>query len=177
MENIYSELNYSIINFIGAARSANDFRALKQLGVSDKQIDRLSKMPFDQLQRFKSMRTPIAQVSIDPRHFDLCMDYIVTEATVDDIKNQMIVMDASAAMLAELTGMDPSEYRTRRQRLGLEKASQGRPASLNEHESIIVGQSWSKFSDEPDLLKRYFNVGIDTQIALNRVWAFMQLEQ
>lgn len=177
MENIYSELNYSIVNFIGAANSAHDFRALKQLGLSDDQINRLSKMPFEQLQRFKAMRTPIAEVTINPRHFDLCMDYIISEATIDDIKNQMIKMDASAAMLTELAGMDITEYRSRRTHLGLDKATQGRPASLSSDESIILSQAWSKFQIETDNMMRYFRVGVDTGLPLNKVWAFMQLEQ
>ena len=177
MENIYSELNYSIINFIAAARQANDFRALKQLGLDNQLIERLSKMSFDQMQRFKSLRTPIAKVTVDPRHFELCMDYIVTESTADDIKNQMILMNASAAMLADLAGMDITEFRTRRKRLGLEKASQGRPVSLTADESIILSQAWSKYDDEKNELMRYFKVGVDTKLPLNSVWAFMKLEQ
>ncbi|MBT4195062.1 MAG: hypothetical protein HOE12_12090 [Gammaproteobacteria bacterium] len=62
MENIYSELNTSIVRFIIAAYEANDFRALKQLGLSDKQVKRVIDMPMKQFQRFNAMRTPIATV-------------------------------------------------------------------------------------------------------------------
>jgi len=88
----------------------------------------------------------------------------------------MIQMDASAAMLEALTGMDIMEYRSRRTRLGLDKATQGRPASLNSDESIVLSQSWTKFNDEQDDMMRYFKVGLDTRLPLNKVWAYMRLE-
>ncbi|MBC8209465.1 MAG: DUF2857 family protein [Gammaproteobacteria bacterium] len=177
MENIYSELNTCIVRFIIAAYEANDFRALKQLGLSDKQVKRVIEMPMKQFQRFNAMRTPIAAVEFNPRHFDLCVDYIIKESGADEIKDQMIQMDASAAMLEALTGMDIMEYRSRRTRLGLDKATQGRPASLTSDESITLSQSWMKFNDEQDVTMRYFKVGLDTRLPLNKVWAYMRLEQ
>jgi len=177
MENIYSELNTSIVRFIIAAYEANDFRALKQLGLSGKQVKRIIDMPMKQFQRFNAMRTPIATVEFNPRHFDLCVDYIIKESGEDEIKDQMIKMDASAAMLETLTGMNIMDYRSRRTRLGMDKASQGRPASLTIDESNILSQSWLKFNDEQDDMMRYFKVGLDTRLPLNKVWAYMRLEQ
>jgi len=177
MENIYSELNTSIVRFIIAAYEANDFRALKQLGLSDKQVKRVIDMPMKQFQRFNAMRTPIATVEFNPRHFDLCVDYIVKESGADEIKDQMIQMEASAAMLESLTGMNIMDYRSRRIRLGMDKASQGRPACLSIDESNLLSDSWNKFNDEQDDMMRYFKVGLDTRLPLNKVWACLRLEQ
>ena len=130
-----------------------------------------------QFQRFNAMRTPIATVEFNPRHFDLCVDYIIKESGADEIKDQMIQMEASAAMLEALTGMNIMDYRSRRTRLGMDKASQGRPASLTIDESNSLSQSWLKFNDEQDDMMRYFKVGLDTRLPLNKVWAYLRLEQ
>lgn len=177
MENIYSHINDSILKFIGTAYEKNDYRILKQLGLNDEQIQRLNKMPMNQIQRFRSLQAPLGKITIDPRHFDHCMNYVEKESNTDELKDQMINMGASAAMLDSLTGMDIIDYRARRIRLGLDKASQGRPASLNAEESIIVSQAWVKHENTKDELTHYYEVGLDTNIALNKIWAYMKLDQ
>lgn len=177
MDNIYSHINDSILQFIGTAYEKNDYRILKQLGLNDDQIQRLNQMPLKQIRRFKALQTPLGKITIDPRHFDHCMNYVEKESDSDELKDLMIKMDASAAMLEALTGMDILEYRTRRIRLGLDKATQGRPASLTPDESIMVSQAWLKHEDLDDELLRYYNVGLETNIPLNKIWAFIQLEQ
>ncbi len=176
MNNIYSDLNVQIISFIGAAICTNDFSALKQWGLDENSIQRCGQLSLNQLQRLKSLRTPIADISVDQRRFSLTLDYLIEEDKSDNIKNKMINMQASAAMLNRLIGMDITEYRSRRTALGLDKASQGRPGALNDDETIIISQAWQKYHDDADFI-RYYKVGMETHIPLNKVWAFMQINK
>jgi len=175
MKNVYAEFNYSLLNFISSAVSNHDYITLQKMGLDRARAQRLCDMPLSQLQQFKRMTLPLADISIDPKHFDLCLDYICTEAEHNEIKNKMIEMDASAAMLNELAGMDISEYRSRRVHLGLDRAQQGRPASLSADECVMVSRVWKKYENEKDLLLRYFHVGVETRLPLNRIWVFMRL--
>lgn len=175
MKDIYGDFNYSLLNFISAAVSKHDYVTLEKLGLDRDRVQRLCNMPLGQLQRFKRMRLPIADIHIDPHHFDLCLDYICSESERDDVKNRMIEMGASAVMLSELAGMDITEYRKRRQNLDMDRAQQGRPASLTAEECVIVGRVWKKHENVKDPLLRYFNVGVETQIPLNKIWVFMRI--
>ena len=173
--NIYSDLNTTLVRFILSAYHANDFRALDDLGVSKDQINRLVQMPAIQMQKFSGLRTPLANIKFCQRRFDIFIDTIDKEATRDDIINQMIKLDASAAMLDTMAGLDITEFRARRIKLGMDKASQGRPASLLPDESIILDDAWLKHKVEPDELIRYLKVGLETNLPLNRVWAYIRL--
>ncbi len=173
MENIYSELNASIFRFIVAAYDNNDFRALQQMGLNDTHVKRVIDMPMMQFERLKSRPWSIAQISFDPRRLDVILDDADHEHNLDEIKNTMIRMQASAAMLQALTGMDIAEYRKRRDRLGLDKAQQGRPAALSPDESIRLAEAWSRHHEAENPLFRYYRVGVDTGIPLNKVWAYM----
>ncbi len=62
MDNIYSDLNTTLVRFIVSAYHANDFRALDDLGVSKDQINRLVQMPAIQMQKFSGLRTPLANI-------------------------------------------------------------------------------------------------------------------
>lgn len=177
MSNIYSDLNYHIMSFIGAAICAHDLPALHQLGLDDESIHRCSQLSLNQLQRLKSIQAPLARIEVDPRRFDLTLDYLDNEEKTSSIKDRMIKMQASAAMLGTLMGMDIIEYRSRRKKLGLDRASQGRPRTLTDDEVMLVSQAWSRYNDEKDLLMRYYKVGIETSLPLKQIWAFMQLDK
>jgi hypothetical protein len=175
--NIYSELNGCLIRFIVTAHQTNNFRALHDFGLTNGQVERVASMSLVQVQQFNRLQVPIAKVLFDNRHFEACIDIFEKESSTDTIKDQMIKMDASAAMLDALAGMDIQDYRARRRRLGLDKPCQGRPSFLNSKEIPIVNKSWLKNSSEEDELLRYHKVGADTGLPLNKIWAYMHHDQ
>ncbi len=175
--NLFGGVNAEIIRLVVDAYDQSDSRVLDLLGLNKTQIIKLRNLTMGQISQVMRQRTPIANITFDSRRFDLLVRHIEMESSRDGILDGLIVMHASAAMLYELAGMDSKSYRARRAKLGLVKATQGRPASLSSDESITLQRSWSRYRHfEDDPLKRYHSVGMDTSIPLNRVWSFMQLE-
>ena len=168
-----SEFNAFIIRFVISAFNEKNVIALQEIGLTPKQLQRLRSMTLDDLERLSNFRTTIANISFDARRLDLMIDHVEREGERDSIINQMIEMGASQAMLEDLAGIDHSDYRNRRRVLGLPKASAGRPAAISEDQALQVYQSWRKHIDEPDNLKRYYFLGLETGIPLAQIWTHM----
>jgi hypothetical protein len=176
-ENLFGDLNNTLIQLIVTAHKSNNFRALESLGLTHEQVDRVARMSIYQIQQFNQLRSAIADISFDSRRFDICINYIQNESDIDTVKDHMIQMDASSAMLLELAGMDIQEYRGRRRRMSLDKPFQGRPGLLNPDEAKRVNTSWLGHRDETNELLHYHKVGVDTGLPLNKIWAHMRLDQ
>jgi hypothetical protein len=115
----------------------------------------------------------LAHLQIREPHLEMMIQHVQQERQKDTLIDQCIQLDASQVMLKTLTGMDSTEYRERRQALGMPKASPGRPTVLNEQESAQVHNAWHHHQGHDELL-RYWHVAIETELSLARIWHHMQ---
>jgi len=167
--NLNTELNTFIINYITRLYHARDFPSLLSLGLSRETAERVANMSQIDTLRLSGFPGQIANFRITERHLDMMIRHIQQEGKRDLLIDQLIQLDASLAMLKNLTGMESGEYRERRQSLGMPKATPGRPMVLNEQESTEVHNAWRKHQGHEDLY-RYYLVAIDTALSLSRIW-------
>lgn len=173
MENIYSDLNSSIIRFLAQAYSEGNHGLLRKMGISEGQIQRMMDLPYSHIQRLHRLHSPIAEINFSNR-LDLWLDHVSKEVSRDQMIDRMIQMGASASMLDALACIPVAEFRQRRKRLGLGSGKQGRPTALDSTEMLRVNEVYKEHQDESDELTRYYLIGLDTKIELNRVWAYMR---
>jgi hypothetical protein len=173
--NTNEELNTFVINYISRLYHLRDFETLLSIGLTRKTAERIANMSQIDTLRLGGFPAKIANFQITERHLDLMIQHVQQEGKKDVLLDQMIQLDASHAMLKELTGMDSAEYRERRNALDLPKATPGRPAVLDEQQSTDVHKAWHKYSDyEDNELMHYYMVALETKISLSRIWHHMQ---
>lgn len=171
--NLNTELNTFIINYITLLYHARDFASLLSMGLSRETAGRVANMSQIDTLRLSSFPGKIANFRITERHLDMMIRHIQQEGKRELLIDQVIQLDASLAMLKALTGMEGNEYRERRQALGMPKASPGRPTVLTEQESTEVHNAWRKHQEHEELY-RYYLVAIDTALSLSRIWLHMK---
>ena len=171
--NLNTELNTFVISYITRLYHARDFESLLLLGLSRESAQRVANMSQIDTLRLSGFPGQIANFRVTERHLDMMIHHVQQEGKKEMLIDQLIQLDASHVMLKALTGMDSSEYRERRQTLGLPKASPGRPTALNEQESTDVHNAWHKHKGHEELY-RYYLVAMDTDISLSRIWHHMQ---
>lgn len=171
--NLNTELNTFVINYITRLYLFRDFDSLITLGLSRKTAERIANMSQIDTLRLSGFPSRIANFQVTERHLDLMIQHVQQEGKKDLLIDQMIELDASQVMLKVLTGMESAEYRERRQALGLPKASPGRPAILDGSESNSVHNTWHMHQGHEELY-RYYLVAMDTNISLSRIWHHMQ---
>jgi hypothetical protein len=171
--NINSDFNTFVINFITRLYRARDFPMLHTLGLSRESAELVANMSQIDTLRLSEFPGRVAQIQILEPHLEMMIRHVKQENRKDALVDQCIELDASLVMLRALTGMDYGEYRERRKALGLPKASPGRPNALNEQDSTKVHNSWHRYSEHDDLY-RYYLVAMDTGLSLARIWHHMQ---
>lgn len=171
--NLNSEFNTFVINHITRLYRARDFASLLSLGLSREAAERVANMSQIDTLRLSDFPGMLAHIQIREPHLEMMIRHVQQEGQKDQLIDQCIQLDASQVMLKALTGMDSSEYRERRQALGMPKASPGRPNVLSELESTQVHNAWHKHQGHEDLY-RYYLVAMDTGLSLTRVWHHMQ---
>ena len=86
-----------------------------------------------------------------------------------------IALAASLAMMEYLVGIDSRDYRYRRRELNLSDTVDVQPMFISEDQTLQVYQSWRDHADEPDELKRYYIIGLETGIPLSQIWTHIMV--
>lgn len=173
---ILIEFNHVITRFILDLYHSGEDDALVQLGVSKSTAKELSELSLSSHQRLAKCQQLLGNVAIDEKKLKRLIQYVLHNDNKDNFINKLITMEASQSMLERLAGVEPHEFRQRRNLLDLPKAASGRPALLSDKEAINLTEAWQRHAEhKDDLLLRYYYVGIDTGIPLSRLWNHMQL--
>ena len=172
--NKFSTLNAFIIQYIYRLYQDRDFESLRAIGLSRETAKRVVNLSLRDVARLENFRAQIAEFKVTESHLEMMINHVQHEDAKNELIDQLIQLGASQVMLWELSGIDPVEYRQRRQTLDMPKATAGRPSVLTEEESTALHHAWHKYAEEPDILLRYYYVGLDTQIVLSRVWHHLQ---
>lgn len=154
-----------------------DFDRLREMGLSPKTAKVIADLPIritERLACFRAAACSLKVVSED--HILMLIQHVQHEDRRDILTDQLIQMNASQAMLADLLGMDANDYRNRRRALGLPKACAGRPTALTEEESVRTHSALHRHCDEKDILIKFYKVGMETGIPLARIWQHMQTQ-
>ncbi len=167
-------LNAFVIQYIYRLYQDRDVEGLRAIGLSKEVAKRVASLSLDEVGRLENFRAQIAEFKVTESHLEMMIKHVQHEGAKDELIDQLIQLGASQTMLAELAGIEPTEYRARRQALGLPNASAGRPSVLTEQESTKVHHVWHHYAGEPDDLLRYYYVGLDTDISLSRIWHHLQ---
>ncbi|MEW8139471.1 MAG: STY4526/YPO1902 family pathogenicity island replication protein [Candidatus Thiodiazotropha endolucinida] len=169
------ELNAFVINYVTRLYHLRDYETLLSIGLTRQTAERIANMSQIDTLRLEGFPAKIAKVQITERHLDLMIQHVQQEDKKDLLIDQLIELEASHAMLKELTDMDSAEYRERRNALGLPKATPGRPPVLDEQQSTDVHRAWHRYEKyEDNELMRYYMVAMETRIPLCRIWHHMQ---
>ena len=172
--NSLNSLNAFVIQYIYRLYKHRDFESLRAIGITRETAQRVANLSLDDVARLENFRAKLAEFKVTESHLQMMITHVQHEGAKDALIDQLINLGASQVMLWELSGIDHVDYRDRRRAIGLPKATAGRPSALTEEESTLVHHAWHKYTDEPDILLRYYYVGLDTQIALSRVWHHLQ---
>ena len=166
--------NAFVIQHIYRLYQDRDFEGLLAIGLSKEAAKRVATLSLDDVARLENFRAQIADFKITEYHLEMMIKHVKHEGAKEELINQLIQLGASQVMLGELAGIQPAEYRERRQAMDLPKASAGRPSILTEQESTRVHHVWHHYAGELDDLLRYYYVGLDTNISLSRIWHHLQ---
>jgi hypothetical protein len=172
-KNLHSEFNTFIINHITRLYRARDFLSLMSLGLSRDVAERVANMSQIDTLRLSDFPGMIAHIQIREPHLEMMIRHVQHEGNKDRLIDECIQLDASQIMLKTLTAMDSTEYRERREALGLPKATPGRPTVLSEQESTKVHNAWQRHQEHEELY-RYYLMAMDTGLSLARIWHHMQ---
>ena len=96
-----------------------------------------------------------------------------TENVKAQMIDHLILKGASLAMMMELSSISRSEFEKRQLALGISSSMAGRPKALTKQQELFVLKLWNKYSDLKDI-ERYQKIGMETQISLKQVWAFIK---
>lgn len=172
--NFDSELNAFLIRSVTKAYNYKALDQLDRLGVSLEMAEMISNLPLRDAEKLSLSRGCIGDAKIMEDIVQLKLRNMQHEDSRDKLYDKLIQMGASHAMMYDLSGMDVSEFRARRKKIGLPKASAGRPSALNDSESTSVQNAWHRYKDEEDDLVRLVYVGCETKIPLSRIWQFLK---
>lgn len=172
--NFDSELNAFLIRSVTKAYNHKALDQLDRLGVSLEMAEMISNLPLRDAEKLSLSRGCIGDAKIMEDIVQLKLRNMQHEDSRDKLYDKLIQMGASHAMMYDLSGMDVSEFRARRKKIGLPKASAGRPSALSDSESTAVQNAWHRYKDEEDDLVRLVYVGCETKIPLSRIWQFLK---
>ncbi len=172
--NFDCEFSAFLIRSITKLFNHRKYDELAELGVNIETAKKISNLPLSDAEKLSFSRGRIGKVLVLDDIIQLKLRHIQHEASRDKLYDKLIQMGASHAMMHELSGMDATEFRERRNHLGLPKASAGRPSALTDNESTQVLNTWQRFKGEEDDLVRLVYVGCETNIPLSRIWQFLK---
>lgn len=169
----HSELVFHILRYVTETLAEGDIHAVLDLGLRLDQITRLQQITLRDLYHLSRVRTHFLDVAVDPACFDRVLDHIERNQRHDALQDDLIRQRAPLAMMRAFFGMTNAEYATRRRLLGLTGTGIGRPHAPSEADEHRIWQAWQEHARLP-LEQRYLQVGDDTGIPLNTVWALIQ---
>lgn len=173
--NSRTELNACLLRRAVDAYNSNDSLMLEELqsmGFDAPLLERISHTTSEVFTHLCSF--DIVDYRLDPRRVNLLCELAEREKDSRHLTDRVIELGASQAMLHNLIGLDPRDFRIRRKMLGLPAATQGRPATLTDDQVDHLYQVMRDFNNFPNLLAKYRHLSEKTGLAVSQIWAHLR---
>lgn len=172
MNNPYSDVRLAALNFVVNASLEANLQRLAFIGLDAETANLLRTLKADEIMKLSRIPAPMITIQFNQDQLKQQINCAKSESMKCELIDQLILMDASLAMMMSLTSISRAEYESRQEFLGITSTGAGRPKALTKTQELSVIDLWDKYKDL-DEIERYHKVGLDTQIPLKQIWAYM----
>lgn len=170
------ELTHAVLRYVASCLSEGDWSALRDMGIGPKEAEALRGISLSELTNLeRKLAGHVLHVELDREAFWTVVDQIRREAELQQLRMELVRLDAPSDMMQALFGMGVKEYTFARRTLGAPPAV-GRPPEPTEEQARAVWLAWEKLGQEPRLAppKVWIELSQNTGLPLRLIWRITQ---
>lgn len=170
------ELTHAVLRYMASCLGEGDWSALRDMGIGPKEAEALRGISLSELTNLeRKLAGHVLHVELDREAFWAVVDQIRREAELQQLRMELIRLDAPSDMMQALFGMGVKEYTFARRVLGASPGV-GRPPEPTEEQARAVWLAWEKLGQEPSLAppKVWIELAETTCLPLRLIWRVTQ---
>lgn len=170
------ELTHAVLRYLASCLSEGDWPALRDMGIGPREAEALRGISLSELTNLeRKLAGHVLHVELDRKAFWTVVDQIRREAELQQLRMELIRLDAPADMMQALFGMGMKEYTFARRVLGAPPGV-GRPPEPTEEQARAIWLAWQKLGQEPRLAPPniWITLANTTNLPLRLIWRVTQ---
>jgi hypothetical protein len=170
------ELTHAVLRYLASCLSEGDWSALRDMGIGPKEAEALRGISLSELTNLeRKLAGHVLHVEMDRDAFWTVVDQIRRESELQQLRMELISLDAPSDMMQALFGMGVKEYTFARRVIGAPPGV-GRPPEPTEAQARVIWLAWESLGKEPSLAspRVWLDLAKNIDLPLRLIWRVTQ---